>query len=284
MRIQELKPLRTDPSRTVTLRRLFWSRLRGGYNNVKKAVRQKVLKEDALGLRPTKTFVALNNLWAHLPDNEKIDQFMFWLDEQVKANLIEVDWHRKLIDSSYRKGLVRAFQDTRKDRKAIQSEAFFDGTKAEFIEQSFNQPQTLETIAVVFGQSFESLKNINAAMAANIRRTLATELTRGSAIDVVSKALFDEIDNISRNRARLIAQTEVIRAHAEGQLDAFQKLGVEELGAMVEYSTAGDGRVCPRCASLNGKKYSVKEARGIIPLHPGCRCTWIPYIPQGEKE
>ena len=84
------------------------------------------------------------------------------------------------------------------------------------------------------------------------------------------------IQGLSRTRARAIARTEVMFAHAEGQLDCFQRLGVEELGIMAEFSTAGDDLVCTKCLPYEGKEYTVDEARGLIPIHPNCRCTWIP--------
>jgi SPP1 gp7 family putative phage head morphogenesis protein len=46
----------------------------------------------------------------------------------------------------------------------------------------------------------------------------------------------------------------------------------------VELVTAGDLRVCPMCQGLNGKVYTIKEARGLIPVHPQCRCAWVPVM------
>jgi len=79
-----------------------------------------------------------------------------------------------------------------------------------------------------------------------------------------------------QSRALTIARTEIIRAHAEGQLDTFEKLKVEKLGVMAEWSTAGDDRVCGLCSDLEGVVITVREARGIIPRHPNCRCTYVP--------
>ena len=45
---------------------------------------------------------------------------------------------------------------------------------------------------------------------------------------------------------------------------------------MAEWSTAGDDRVCPLCGPLEGSVMTVKEARGLLPRHPNCRCAWIP--------
>ena len=78
--------------------------------------------------------------------------------------------------------------------------------------------------------------------------------------------------------------TQGIHAHSEGQLDSFEKLGVEEVGVMAEWITAGDDRVCERCAVLEGAVLKVKEARGLIPRHPNCRCAWLPAnVGEGVK-
>jgi hypothetical protein len=61
-----------------------------------------------------------------------------------------------------------------------------------------------------------------------------------------------------------------IHAHAEGQLDAFDRLGIKDLGIQAEWSTAGDERVCPLCQGYEGKIMPISEARGMIPLHPNC--------------
>jgi hypothetical protein len=82
-----------------------------------------------------------------------------------------------------------------------------------------------------------------------------------------------------------IARTETVRAHGEGQLDAMELLGVEEVGVAVEWSTSGLGggvtdlgnpSPCPLCAPLQGMVMTVKEARGLLPRHPNCLCSYIP--------
>jgi hypothetical protein len=82
----------------------------------------------------------------------------------------------------------------------------------------------------------------------------------------------------------MIARTEIINAHAEGQLDSFDMLGVEEVGVVAEWATAGDDRVCEECASIEGELFTVDEARGMIPLHPNCRCAWIPAEKAAKKQ
>lgn len=64
----------------------------------------------------------------------------------------------------------------------------------------------------------------------------------------------------------------------QSQLDSYADLGVE----MVEYLTANDERTCDTCMPMNGNVYPVNEAP-VVPLHPNCRCTWIPVVPTGRR-
>jgi SPP1 gp7 family putative phage head morphogenesis protein len=81
---------------------------------------------------------------------------------------------------------------------------------------------------------------------------------------------------MTRTRANALARTELVRAHAEGQLDAYVALGEKEVGVMAEWITAGDDRVCDLCQDLEGVVMTITEARGTIPRHVNCRCAWIP--------
>jgi SPP1 gp7 family putative phage head morphogenesis protein len=67
------------------------------------------------------------------------------------------------------------------------------------------------------------------------------------------------------------------------QDDSDDRLGIAHVLSKVEFSTARDGRVCSVCESLEGKIYEVKNAHGIIPVHPNCRCTWLPYVSFPKK-
>lgn len=41
-----------------------------------------------------------------------------------------------------------------------------------------------------------------------------------------------------------------------------------------------DERTCPQCAELEGKKYKITE-KMPVPVHPSCRCTILPVVPEG---
>jgi len=106
-------------------------------------------------------------------------------------------------------------------------------------------------------------------------RTLTDAVVQGMGPMEAANAMVAQVD-IGFSRASTIARTELIRAHAEGQLNGLEDMGVGEVGVEVEWATADDDAVCPKCAELEGSTFSITEARGMIPLHPNCRCAFIP--------
>ena len=84
-------------------------------------------------------------------------------------------------------------------------------------------------------------------------------------------------DRLQRDRSQLIARTEVSRSINEGYLDSLEGTRYEE----VEISSAADA--CDLCLDLAGIKFKGSEARGMLPVHPNCRCHWIIVIPRAKK-
>lgn len=55
----------------------------------------------------------------------------------------------------------------------------------------------------------------------------------------------------------------------------------EVAGSGVEVLTAGDDLVCEECEDIaSGGPYTLDEARGLIPAHPNCRCSFVPVEDQ----
>jgi len=65
-------------------------------------------------------------------------------------------------------------------------------------------------------------------------------------------------------RAELIARTETARAINEGTIEGYRQGGIKR----VEWVTAAG--CCPECDALNGHKFTLEEASGMMPLHPAC--------------
>jgi hypothetical protein len=65
---------------------------------------------------------------------------------------------------------------------------------------------------------------------------------------------------------------------AEAQLQLAQATEPD----VFKIETAGDDRVCKICLAAAEDSYSLDEARGLLPLHPRCRCSWVPSLPQSN--
>ena len=280
--------LKADPSRTATLRRVFQTAVQKRFNELKRRIKKLIETDDAFGLKEsqsstTNSAVITNTRWKARTSDEKLRLFQSWLfDQYAELGLDSITqiknafWHKYVADS-YMKGVQRAFIDSRKDK--LQKLDFFEGTKHQFLSQSFGHPVSIEKVKLMSSRVLTDLQGVNQAVASQLSRELTDGFAQQLHPRVIASNIAKKVDTIGKTRATTIARTEVIRVHAEGQLDAFEKLGIEKLGVAVEWSTSADDRVCPLCEPLEGKSFTLKEAHGEIPRHPNCRCTWIPADP-----
>lgn len=293
---------RLDPSRTTTLRRDFIADINKRFLWLRGQVLALVVREDAFGLRDSSSAsslpgpldnalgvlslsISVNRRFAFETDPQKLESFQTWLQERVDEGILETGttppWTAKYIDSAYRKGALRAYTDVHA-RELAQRPDFYAGSRAQFLESSFGAPERLSKIQLLATRTYDKLKTVPAGMAGETSRIMSDGLAHGWGPAKVARELNKSIDGFNRVNARRIARTEIIHAHAEGQLDSFDEMGLEEVTVMAEWATAKDDLVCPLCLPLDGVVLTVKEARGILPRHPNCRCCWLP-AGVGEK-
>lgn len=293
-------PLRIDPTRTTQIRQRFILEIKGRYGRVQELVWEFLVTLDALALEPTSALTTVSKLigmasprlrqYAFSTDLQKLEAFNGWLrqtmDEAVLAtipglwtapsgSLASGPWTTKHIEAAYKKGMTNAFAASKKasvKAKKISQEL----EPEEFLRIFFDTPEIISKVQILATRSFESLKGVNADMAARLNRILSQGMLNGTGVRKLAKQMLDEIDGMTKTRALMIARTEVVHAHAEGQLDTFDDLGITGVGLNAEWTTAGDDRVCPLCSAESGRVYTLAQARGLIPLHPNCRCAWIP--------
>ena len=260
------------------------------FRELKKHIRHAIVTEDVFGLsepedrkrlREKGLQVLQYRQYQFMTNPQKMRAFQSWLQQRIDEGLLSVDpvsgdpWTSKYIHSSYRQGAMRAYTDSNK-AFMLQKPEWYAGSRETFIKMAFAQPEVMSKVELLGTRAFEQLKGMTGTMSQDISRLLSDGLAHGWSTAKIARSMQKSIDHINRARAKRIARTEIINAHAEGQLDSFELLGVDELGVMAEFSTAGDGLVCTQCASLEGQTFNVDKARGIIPVHPNCRCAWIP--------
>jgi SPP1 gp7 family putative phage head morphogenesis protein len=254
---------------------------------LKKQLRKFLIEDDELGLKPLPKFTIQKREFEFASNPDKLKAFKQWLTRQVNAGILTADvkgkpWNAKYIESAYTKGMINAYNKLNPESLA-ESPAFYEGSRAQFIRTSFTTRNTVKKIELLYTRAFDELKGVTDTMSQQMGRILAEGLSQGKGVFKIAREMDRSISTLTRTRAEVIARTEIIRAHAEGSLDAYESLGVKELEVEVEFTTAGDDLVCPLCSELEGRLYTVEEARGIIPVHPNCRCAWIPTESEKKK-
>lgn len=225
----------------------------------------------------------VNTRWKFRTSSIKLEEFRRWLQEQIALEIIpdeddpsqQDEWWEKYVTEAYEKGVLRAFTDAQA-KLLSESSIAYDARKEQFLRDSFVQPESREKVQLLASRVFTDLKGVTDVMSQQMSQVLVEGLSSGSGPMEIARKLNDRVEHIGITRSRVIARTEILRAHNEGQLDAFERMGVEEVGVAVEYDTAGDGRVCKLCSAMDGVVLTVKESRGLLPRHPQCRCVYLP--------
>lgn len=136
------------------------------------------------------------------------------------------------------------------------------------------------TLATLYNRTYKAIRGTVETTAKDVARVFDDyypHVGHSRLATEVNRAIADggEEDAITA------ARTEPIYAYAEGQLDQFEHLGVEEVDfdPEVQLSTAGDSRVCERCRrKAQQGPYTIEQIRRNPrelhpPIHPRCRCA-----------
>jgi SPP1 gp7 family putative phage head morphogenesis protein len=210
-------------------------------------------------------------------DARKVAQFTAWLKRQSRLIVLggppvsgtNKSWQSMYIDSAYQRGLAASA------KKMMQQGAQIKDT---YLDSAFFRPRHIDAVGLIYTRTYSDLEGITATMDARISKSLATSLGEGLGAVATARELNDVVSSIGLVRARALARTETIAAYAKASINSYRDAGLEGVQAEVEFATARDNAVCPECEDLEGKVYSLDEADGVIPVHPNCRCSWIPVV------
>ena len=266
---------RFDPTRTTVLRRRFEGDLARRFRRLKGRVNDVLVEDDTFGFR------VQQERFEFVRPEQKVASFMDWLRSEQDRGILEIQpgasveraarssWMNIYIDTAYIRGLRQALGHIERQGAEVSER---------WIEQAFFRPIHADRVGLIYTRAYSQLKGITEAMDQQISRELAQGVAEGRHPRVIARRINNRIDHIGITRARLLARTEVISSHAEASLNAYEEAGIEGVEVEAEFSTAGDSRVCSECAALEGHTFTMSEARGIIPVHPNCRCAWLPVV------
>lgn len=293
---------RTDPTRTTALRARFVREMDRRFTRLKKDVRISIVDRDCFGIQPEVLGVLSplpGKAFEFKRTSEKVALFMRWLEEQERLGILEIifrpgtlpgieaAWTDVFIDSAYAQGMRRGRVELR--RKGYRVPTFEQVPSG--IGVVMSQPYHADRIGAIYTRTFEDLKSVTQVMNAQVRRQIADGLTTGLARGLAEgknprviarelvKDVANRVDKIGITRARMIARTEVIRAHHVATIAEYERADAEmEVTVMAEWATAGF-KVCDHCLDMaTGGPYKLKEIEGMIPAHPNCRCVALPVM------
>lgn len=284
-----------DPTRTKTARRRFAQHLRGRWDAIKSHIYQGIVKNDAFGLqgggpstleadvaRPGEPYAGHVDKDDDLtpgagqfdfPSSSRAaEEFSDWLDEVLDAELLEEYDGDRYVRKGYGRGIKHA--------QARLREQGIDVPEDE-LGMIFRAPVHRDKLQLLYERAFEELQGITQAAAQEMRRELTEGLSQGKNPREIARNINDRVEKVGKTRSTVLARTEVVRAHSEGTLGRFERIAGDgvQVEVQAEWSTAGDSRVCEICEGLEGRTFSLDEARGMLPIHPQCRCAWLPRVP-----
>jgi hypothetical protein len=292
--------LRTDPTRTQSIRKAFEADMVGRFVQIKRAMVDAIVTKDVFGIRSALKANLESEQFAFLQSDQKVSQFMSWLAEQQKASLLtywsnakatenDAPWTNVYVKRAYQSAMSQA------EGALIKSghKPFSLAGKGSSVVAAFNQPFHADRVAMLYTRTYEDLKTVANVMDSKIRNALIDGLTNvlplgmvvGKSPLVVAKEVAalatGPVDTIGIVRGQLIARTEIIRAHHQATINEYEKWGVQGVTVDAEWLTAGFN-VCDECDSMSGKEFSLEQIRSMIPAHPNCRCCAIPVIKKEE--
>jgi hypothetical protein len=212
-------------------------------------------------------------------DNLVVNQLMQSVKTGV-TTILDSSFVVKYAEMAYQKGINRAYTDSNKakpkawnkiksldDYKAGNKDAFLD-----MIQSDQKSNQTKASMIATFTSSFNASYT---KLQVSIEEMLVLMTNdRKSSPEMIKDAVLAMVSKYS-NYAKTSAHDLLSKSHAEAELDAFEKLGIHEVVAVAEWQTIGDEKVCKACSKHSGQRIPIAKARGLIPMHPNCRCAWI---------
>lgn len=278
-----------DPTMTTGLRAEYEREHVRRFEELQRVITASVVENDAfrierlspfaLQLRPSFTFRKLTpalDFGSGTPA-QKAEAFQRWLDQMLRQGILEENviagiaraaWQQGFVQTGYLTGLKQA------DAK-LRAAGLRIGRQRTNLISVLRQPRHREALELLFANSREDLVGITRFVLSAGTRAARQGLRAGVASKEELARQINRQVGTGIKRARILARTAIVEAHADATLNRFEEQGLEEVEAVAEFATAGDDRVCPECAGLEGEVFTVEEARGIIPVHAGCRCAWV---------
>ncbi len=208
-----------------------------------------------------------------------------WLDSQLEQLIQEPDlidtldwasWESRFAiatQASTERGLSLGGEDSKSELKGPTTVP--TGTARRGIEPAIESEwsvQSKEAQKWVTDHGLGLAKGLNDTTKERMKQILLNGQRLGLPVDKMRSSMQRQFTDMSTWRARLISQTETIRAYSEGAQQVYKKAGVKNK-QWLDGQAGADGI----CQGLDGEVVGIDEffSDGSFgpPAHPGCRCA-----------
>lgn len=269
---EALAERKTGPAKIATQADRYGGELAARFRTLKGLVRATVVEHDALRLS-AEALADPRRDFAFDDDARKEAAFMRWFRSAMRDEVLEPVGDRRLrqgehhtakyVRATYRGGLRHAGRELRAAGVDVPGDA---------IEATFRAPIHTDQIRTLYRRQFTALEGITTSADTEVSRTLTEGLLSGENPRDVADDLNDRVDAIGVTRGRVLARSELARSFNLASANRYEQHGVDR----VEILTYNP---CSQCVDLEaGGPYSVQEVKGMLPLHPNCRCSISPLI------
>jgi hypothetical protein len=188
------------------------------------------------------------------------------------------------------RGEASALAQTELAAEKVQLEAEIEAHEAgaEVTQTAAEARSELATAQARARAEVEAAKTVTAGSEAEAKAAWEAVLAarkEARAAEYAAKTAAREIEKAAAKAAKTAAKPIVkappsvvarIVVPAGGAAKAVELVGIE---------TAQDERVCDECDALADESpYSLEEAQALLPVHPHCRCSVVPYVQEEDDE
>ncbi len=138
----------------------------------------------------------------------------------------------------------------------------------------FDIPTPPEIRKALIENTGEHITKVSDDLQAEIMRAVRESALNGLGVNGTTQAI-DAATGFGPVRSRMIARTESLRAFNLAAEIRYQNHGIE----LMEWVAVFDNRnIKDPCRDLDGNQYPVRGNHPPMPLHPQCRCAWVPIV------
>lgn len=197
------------------------------------------------------------------------EQLRQWLEEGVLEPVGEQSttgehYTAEYVRRSYAKGVEWADQRM--------TEQGLDPIDTGDMQLVFNRPIHRDQLEALYTRDFTNLQDITTDVDESLSRLLTEGLRDGWNPNRMAARMTEEIRDIERTRARVLARTEVMHSHNRAAEARYRERGVSRVEIIAT-------EPCELCDPFDGKQYPLDEMPlGGPPFHPNCRCSTLPVL------